>query len=85
MLQSGRVALAAIDDVNLHSTVKELGLDAADFVAVHRVAESLNYLALSPGTPEHVVQAANRAFESMKADGTLLQLYRRWLPGVSPP
>lgn len=85
MLQSGRVSLAAIDDVNLHSTVKELGLDAADFVAVHRVAESLNYLALSPGTPEHVVQAATRAFESMKADGTLSQLYRRWLPGVSPP
>lgn len=85
MLHLGRVSLAAIDDVNLEVTARELGVDAADFVPLYRLAESHHYLALSLGTPEPVVQACRKAFESMKADGTLAQLYRRWLPGVSPP
>ncbi|MEN3373313.1 transporter substrate-binding domain-containing protein [Dechloromonas sp. ZS-1] len=85
LLHLGRVALVAIDDVNLEVTARELSVDASEFVPLYRVAESHHYLALSLGTPEPVVQACRKALETMKADGTLAQLYRRWLPGVAPP
>ncbi len=85
MLQAGRVSLAAIDDVNLQMTAKEVGIEATEFVPRYRIAESQQYLALSIGTSPAIVHACRQAFESMKLDGTLVQLYRRWLPEISVP
>lgn len=85
MLHSGRVQLAAIDDINLNSIAREINADPSEFTPVYQIQKNSNYLVLSNSTSDQIAQDCQKAFDSMREDGTLQKLYQKWLPGSTPP
>lgn len=85
MLHSGRVQLAAFDDINLTSIAREINADPSEFTPLYLIQKNNNYLVLSNSTSDQIAQDCQKAFDSMRSDGSLQNLYQKWLPGSTPP
>jgi len=79
-LLGGRIDLWATSTMEAHSVARQMGLDAALIEHVHTFQEFEMYIALSLGTPYHIVDQWQAALDGMKADGTFLAIWQAWLP-----
>lgn len=63
----------------------QYGLDPARMVMLYTFRKADLYLALSLGTSTETVRTLQKAYAEMTKDGTVRDIYMRWLPGVEPP
>ena len=84
-LEYGRLDLIAGSETGLASMVDAAGIDPDNFEAVFPLKEVDLYVALSHDTAPQTVSAWQRAFRTMRDDGTLAGILGRWHPGVKPP
>lgn len=78
-LVSGRVELSAFSELTFRQIAEDAGYLATDFRPVFEIMSSSYYIAISKGTDPKVVEAWRKAFEQLKADGTLEKLKAKWL------
>ena len=64
---------------------EQYGFDPSKFVPVYKFKTVDLYLAVSLGTPEKTVKQLKNAFEGMLRDKTVHALYKKWVPGLTPP
>jgi len=84
-LMQGEAQLSVFTDLTVPDLARMAGYSVEDLQPVYVVSESYFYIALSQGTPPETVQAWKEAYTQMKQDGTLAQIYAKWLPNRQPP
>ncbi|WP_338668274.1 substrate-binding periplasmic protein [Pseudodesulfovibrio methanolicus] len=84
-LEYGRLDLIVGSDTGLESMADAAGIDPNNFEPVFVLKEVDLYVALSHGTAPETVDAWQRAFRTMRDDGTLAGILNRWYPGLKPP
>ena len=85
MLLSGRVDLWADSNVSSGAIIMKAGGNPADIERIMTLDVTEMMLAISPGTPESIIQTLERALRAMKSDGSFQRIYRRWFPDDSAP
>ncbi|MFZ6745452.1 substrate-binding periplasmic protein [Undibacterium sp. JH2W] len=85
MLVAGRAPLMALDDVTLADTLLAAGINANDIETASTITQAVQYIAFSRDTPDSVANRWQKALDDMKADGSFERIYKKWLPGVTPP
>ncbi len=85
LLAGGRAQLMALDDVTLATSRAAVKVEAEALVEALPLDDAVQYIAFSQGTDEDLVTHWQAALDAMKADGSYLTLYHRWLPGARPP
>lgn len=84
-LEYGRLDLIVGSNTGLAGVAETAGVDPENFEEVFPLKKVDLYIALSRGTDPGTVAAWLRAFEDMKADGTLKRIVQRWYPDMEPP
>ncbi|MCU6434297.1 transporter substrate-binding domain-containing protein [Undibacterium sp. Jales W-56] len=85
MLLRGRFDLWVEGSLVVPSIIKEIG-HAPDEVEQVMVLDSLElYLAFSRKTPASTIKAWEEAFRWLKKSGGYAKIYKKWLPGETPP
>lgn len=85
MLSAGRAEVAALDDITVADSAAETGVVVADIERGPTITRALQFIAFSKGTPDDLVRRWQQALDEMRADGSYERIYRRWLPGSTPP
>ncbi|MBI3231334.1 MAG: transporter substrate-binding domain-containing protein [Burkholderiales bacterium] len=85
MLTAGRAPVMALDDVTLADTLNEAKIDAREIVAGMAISQVVQYIAFWREAPDELINSWQKALDEMKADGSFIRIYNRWLPGVTPP
>lgn len=84
-LLSGRLDLIVSTDTGLYATLEEEGIPASLVENVLTFKEVDLYICFSRGSNEGAVAAWRKAFEAMRADGTLDVIHARWMAGEKAP
>ena len=84
-LEYGRLDLIVGSNTGLASMADCTGIDPDNFEAVLPLKEVDLYVALSRDTAPETVMAWQRAFRTLRDDGTLADILDRWHPGLKPP
>lgn len=85
MLGADRAQAIALDNLTLIATAKNENIVAGELEAIAPIIETRQYLVFSTDTADSVINDLQQALDAMRADGTLIKIYRHWLPGVAPP
>ncbi|HRY83864.1 MAG TPA: ABC transporter substrate-binding protein [Candidatus Cloacimonadota bacterium] len=78
-LVSGRVEMSAFSEITFRQIAEDTGYVATDFIPVFEIMSSNYYIAISKGTDSKVVEAWTKAFDQIKADGSLEKIRAKWL------
>ncbi|WP_187170433.1 substrate-binding periplasmic protein [Salidesulfovibrio onnuriiensis] len=84
-LMEGRIDLMVGGNLGIESIMNLAGYDMDRIEPVLTFKEVDLYIAFSPYTDNALFQRWQKAFESMKRDGTFQAMYRRDYPGLEPP
>jgi len=84
-LVEGEVELSIFTDITIPEIAKQAGYSIDDLEPVFTVSSGDFYIAISKGTPEHVIDEWQQAFNEIYEDGTLEKLYEEWLPNSKLP
>jgi polar amino acid transport system substrate-binding protein len=79
-LMSGEAQLSIFTDITIPEIVRDAGFAMHDLEPVLTVGQTYFYIAMSPDTPEEVVQAWQSTLDRLKQDGSFERIYRRYLP-----
>jgi len=74
----GRINLWTYKIPGLRTVCELAGVDPNDFIEVYHLREIDVSIAFSKKTSDSIVQKWKKAFEEMLADGTIMQIRRRW-------
>lgn len=78
-LVTGRVELSVFSELTFPQIAEDAGYVPSDFRPVFEVMSSSYYIAISKGTDPKIIADWTKAFEQIKADGTLEKLKAKWL------
>lgn len=81
LLRLGRAELVAADTLSATALAREEGLAPEQLRYVAPVMHQGNYIAFSRQTDAHIVARWQQALETMRADGRLVELEKKWLGG----
>ena len=84
MLLAGHGDLMVGNSTIVPTLLKRVGANASDINLVYSFMQTDYYVSFSLGTPDPVVQAWQRAFDGMKADGSYQKIYARWQSPETP-
>jgi len=84
-LVEGEVDLSIFTDITIPEIAKQAGYSIDDLEPVFTVSSGDFYIAISKGTPEHVIDEWQQVFNEIYEDGTLENLYEEWLPSSKFP
>ncbi|MBN2017291.1 MAG: transporter substrate-binding domain-containing protein [Candidatus Cloacimonetes bacterium] len=84
-LVEGEVDLSIFTDITIPDIAQQAGYSINDLVPVFTVSSGEFYIALSKGTPKYVVDEWQQVFLEMYDDGTLEEMYKKWLPKSKLP
>jgi len=84
-LVEGEVELSIFTDITIPEIAKQAGYSIDDLEPVFTVSSGDFYIAISKGTPEHVIDEWQQVFNEIYEDGTLENLYEEWLPSSKFP
>jgi polar amino acid transport system substrate-binding protein len=82
MLMQGEVTLSVFTDITVTEIVKNAGYNIEDLEPVFTVSSTYFYIAMSLGTPPHMVKRWQSSLDEMKEDGTFEKIYRSYLPNA---
>lgn len=85
MLLARRAPLMAADSVLMPKLVRDARLPEDAVESVFSYAGADGYLAFSLATPDTEVAQWQTALDALKADGSFLRVFKRWLPDMLPP
>ena len=74
----GRIDLWAYKIPGLRTVCELAGVDPNDFIEVYHLRKIDVSIAFSKKTSDSIVQKWKKAFDEMLADGTIMQIRRRW-------
>ena len=74
----GRIDLWAYKIPGLRTVCELAGVDPNDFIEVYHLRKIDVSIAFSKKTSDSIVQKWEKAFDEMLADGTIMQIRRRW-------
>lgn len=78
-LVTGRVELSVFSELTFPKIAEDAGYVPDDFRPILELMSSSYYIAISKGTDPKVIADWTKAFEQIKADGTLEKLKAKWL------
>jgi len=84
-LVEGEVDLSIFTDITIPEIAKQAGYSIDDLEPVYTVSTGDFYIAISKGTPEHIIDEWEQVFHEIYEDGVLEKLYKKWLPGSALP
>jgi len=84
-LVEGEVDLSIFTDITIPEIAKQAGYSIDDLEPVYTVSTGDFYIAISKGTPEHIIDEWQQVFHEIYDDGMLEKLYKKWLPGSAMP
>jgi polar amino acid transport system substrate-binding protein len=84
-LVEGQVDLSIFTDITIPAIAKQAGYSIYDLEPIYTVSTGDFYIAISKGTPEHVIDEWHQVFYEIYDDGTLAKLYKKWLPNSKLP
>lgn len=85
MLLGERRALMASDNLLMPALLDKAGSNMDAVKLVYTFMQSQTYIAFSRNTSDDMVRNWQLALDQMKRDGSFGRLYKKWLPGESPP
>ncbi len=77
-LSLGRIDLVAQSYVSMINSCKESGLSPDDFEPVFVLDKKGMYFAFNNNTPDHVVEKLQAAFDSIKKEGKLAEIFSKY-------
>ena len=84
-LMAGRFAVMAVSSFGIRSDIKRAGYSLKDVKFLYAFLKSQIYIAASKNMDPKVVASWNAAVDSMKKDGTLQAIFKKYLPDQEPP
>ena len=84
-LVEGKVDLSIFTDITIPAIAKQAGYSIDDLEPVYTVSTGDFYIAISKGTPQHVIDEWQQLFHDIYEDGTLEKMYGEWLPNSKLP
>jgi len=84
-LEAGRVQAFVSADCSYKSEISENGFNPDDYEILLRFNKVQMYYAFSKSTDKKIVDNWQKAYESIKKDGTLATLLKKWLPENKMP
>ncbi|MCX6090086.1 MAG: transporter substrate-binding domain-containing protein [Candidatus Atribacteria bacterium] len=78
------IDLCAFTDITAPDIVKQAGFRMEDLEKVYVIQSYDYFITLSQGTPEETILAWEKAFDQMKADGSLRKIQEKWFPQFYP-
>lgn len=79
-LIKGEISAFVCSDITFPDILRSIGSDYSTVVPSYSLLSSDFYISFSKTTPVSVVNQWQTTFESMKTDGTLSAIQKRWLP-----
>jgi len=85
MLIDKRSPVMTSDNLTLQAILAPTGAKPQDVELIYTFMTSQNYVAFSTATPDDTVRLWQNTLDQMKRDGSFARIYKKWLPGETPP
>lgn len=84
-LAEGRLDLVLGTNSGVQAAIRDAGLNPDQFEVAYVLRERLLYIAISKQSDPGLVKRWEKAFLSMRKDGTFQRIFKKWYPNMEPP